>query len=167
MQYEKATAPRNRNRRNSPRGSARAGRNLLRHPDWPGLPPSAAGLCGAAGLCTSRARGTAGVCRAEADLSASNGRASAGLLCPAAGRLLRTPPPPRLEASASALRSLRALSLSSLTANAEGTWYRRARIENDPRFFFGEFFEAKARSRLQLFGNPVIIFGSKRLCRHS
>ena len=52
--------------------------------------------------------------------------------------------------------------------NAEETWNQRARTENDPRsFVYANFFGVKARSRLQLAGNPVIVFGSKRLCRHS
>jgi len=116
-QYEKATAPRNRNRRNGPGGSARASRNLLRHPDRAGLSWSASGP----------RRGTAGLCPAsvcgpgpEAVLPAGRGRASASVLCSAAGGLLRIPRP-WLEASASASWALCALSSSSLTIEFGGT----------------------------------------------
>ena len=145
-QYEKAPAPRNRNRRNGPRGSARASRNLIRHSNRAGLSWSAPRLRSTAGLCSTGICGTG----PEADLPARGGRASAGLLRPAAGSLLRIRRP-WLEASASVPWALRALLLSSLTtrglgnavwwnasANAEETWNGRARIENDPRFFFAE-----------------------------
>jgi len=128
MQYEKATAPRNRNRRNGPRGSARASRDLIRHPDRAGLSSPGSGVRGAAGLCASRLRGTAGVRGPEADLPAGSGRAGTGLLCPAAGRLLRTPQP-RLEASAPALWALRALS-SSLNDQTWGTQRRGTRCQS-------------------------------------
>ena len=145
-QYEKATAPRNRNRRNGPRGSARASRDLLRHSNRAGLPWSAPGLCGAAGVCSARVCGVG----PAADLPAGRGRASAGLLRAAAGGLLRVSQS-RLEASASALRASSSSSFSSLTTGLGNaawwkhagkrreTWNRRARIENDPRFLLETF----------------------------
>lgn len=159
MQYEKATAPRNRNRRNGPRGSACASRDLIRHPNRSGLSSSAPGLRSAAGLCTSRPRGTASVRGPEADLPTCGGRAGTGLLCPAAGRLLRTPRP-RLEASAPAPWALRAL-LSSLTTDGERgvveraakageTWNRGADRNRSAPFVCANFFVVTARSRLQL-----------------
>jgi len=189
-QYEKATAPRNRNRRNGPCGSARASRDLLRHPNRAGLSSSASGLRGAAGLCSARVCGPG----PEADLPAGSGRASAGLLRPANAGLLRPAsagllrpatggllriPQPRLEASASAPRALRALLLSSLTIKPGEHGVVERRQTQKKRgiagrgskriraFSLGKFFAAKARSRLQLASNPVIVSGSKRLCRHS
>ena len=108
-QYEKATAPRNRNRRNGPRGSARASRDLLRHQLRDRLSSSGPGLRGAAGLCSARVCGPG----PAADLPAGSGRASAGLLCSAPRGLLRVSRP-WLEASASAPCASRAPSLSSL-----------------------------------------------------
>ena len=112
-QYEKAPAPRNRNRRNGPRGSARASRNLIRHSNRAGLSWSAPRLRSAAGLCSTGVCGTG----PEADLPARGGRASVGLLRPTAGSLLRI----RrlwLEASASVPWTLRAVLLSSLKTEA-------------------------------------------------
>jgi len=174
-QYEKAPAPRNRNRRNGPRGPTRASRNLIRHSNRAGLSWSAPRLrSAAAGLCSTGVCGTG----PEADLPARGGRASAGLLRPTARSLLRIRRP-WLEASASVPWALRAVLLSSLKTKAgergvvERAGRRRRNVEwqsadrkRSALFLCGSF-RPKARSRLQLAGNPVIVVGSQRLCRHS
>jgi hypothetical protein len=147
-QYEKATAPRNRNRRNGPRGSARASRDLLRHPDRAGLSLSASGpRRSTTGLRPASVRGSG----PEADLPAGRGCARARVLCSAAGGLLRIPRL-RLEASASAPW---ALLLSSLTIESgergvvERAGKRRRNVESQSAdrkrsaLFFAQIFSAQ------------------------
>ena len=152
IQYEKTTTPRNRNWRNGPDGPARAGRDLVRHPDRAGLPP-----CAAASVCGSASLRTAGVCRTESDVPADGGRRAAGLLCAATGGLLWVSRPWRLEASAPALPgTLSALRLvwgTAAPASALLTQVKRgvgkARVGNDPRFLPAKIFARKIRTRLQ------------------
>src|SRR5688572_14297504 len=153
IQYEKTTAPCNRNWRNGPDGPARAGRHLVRHPDRAGLP-----LCAAASVCGSASLRTADVCSAETDLPADRGRRAAGLLCAATGGLLRVSRPWRLEASAPAppgsLLALRLIWGTAAPASALLTQVKRgigkARIGNGPRFLSWEDFRAKDQKQFAM-----------------
>jgi hypothetical protein len=164
IQYEKTTAPCNRNWRNGHDCPARAGRDLVRHPDRAGLPP-----CAAASVCGSASLRTAGVCGAETDLPADRSRRAAGLLCAATGGLLWISSAPALPGPLSALQLVWGTAAPGERAAAYAVKRGIAKrgSETVRALYSAKIFVRKIRSSLQWLSNSATLQRSTRLCQHS